>query len=123
MATPRINGYTLTSLEGEVPSYAHRVMAKERAGVDGYTYLRLGKRSEPFSLRSTTLCSSRSAARRRARDYESLAGSFVTVDMPSGEDFGTVMCLSVSTQVRDVLLATDGSSALVYATWQLQRAR
>jgi len=118
----RIAGYGMDQWQGQVPGYRESVQTKERAGVDGYTFIRQGRRSAPFSIRTVSLHSDIGAARSRARDFETLCGQLVTIEDPGGRSYGPVMVHDVSTQTRRVLYATDGSEAAVEATWQLQRA-
>ena len=117
----RINGYTMTTMEGEIPSYANRVESRERAGVDGYTHMRLGKRSETFSLKTSTLALTLASARSLAADYESLAATFAAIETTDGRHFGRVLVHRVQSTVRKLLLSTDGSTAIVDTTWTLQR--
>lgn len=119
----KIAGYTQSNWSGTVPPMANQVVARERAGTDGYTFVLQGKRSPQFQLQTTSLHADIATARTRCSDYESLIGTFVTLEDPAGRAFGKVMVLNITAQARRLLHSTDGSHAAVEATWSLQRGR
>ena len=118
-----IAGYTMVSWVGEVPPMANMVSARERAGTDGYTFVLSGKRSPVFTVRTRSTHASTSAARSRAGDYERLIGTFVTAEDQGGRPYGKLMVLGVTCRVLPLLNATDGSDAMIEASWTLQRGR
>lgn len=119
----KIGGYTLDQWQGQIPGWGNKVTTRERRGADGYTFVLDGKRSPVFEVRTVELVSSLSQARQREVDYAALEATFVVVEPPQGRSFSGVLVHKVFTEVQDVLLSTDGSSAKIMATWTMQRSR
>lgn len=119
----KINGYTVDWLNGTVPPMTNTIDVRERAGTDGYTFVRKGKRSPQFQVVVRDTLRSLSAARDRCTDFEALTGKFVTLEDPGGRSFSKVMVLGVTAQASPILFSTDGSAAIVNVTFTLQRGR
>jgi len=117
----KINTYTVDGWRGTVPALANTVTARDRAGTDGYTFVRAGKRSPPFTISTRETCSTISSARNRCADYEALINKFVILEDPSGRGYSRVMVLNVVPEARRLLVSTDGNAAVVSAEWSLQR--
>lgn len=117
----KVHTYTVDAWSGKVPALANTVEARDRAGTDGYTFVRRGKRSPQFAVSTRETRNGISAARDRCTDYESLIGRFITLEDPGGRSFSRVMVLGVTATASRILTSTDGNSALVTAEWTLQR--
>lgn len=120
---PKIGKYAFDQMTGAIPAWKNEVETRERPGTDGYTFILLGKRSQPFQLQTVTLVSGLATARQRQADYAALCGSFVALETAEGKGYSAVMVLDVSTEIAPLLRSSDGSNALVRATWTLQRNR
>jgi hypothetical protein len=122
MATPSIGAATFDGMTGDIPGWRNQVVSLERAGVDGYTYLLQGKRSQPFTLRTIKTSADATSAKTLADRYDTLCGTFVNVTEGNGRVYNKVLVLDVSHTVTRLALSTDGNTYLVAASWQLQRA-
>jgi hypothetical protein len=119
----KIGGYRMHQMAGAVPAWKNAVLTKARAGTDGYTFVKLGKRSNEFELKTVALVGNLSDARRRQRDYESLQGTFVRLETAQGQSYTGVLVHDVSCELDPLILSTDGSDARIMATWRLQRTQ
>ncbi len=118
----KIDTYTVDAWHGEIPAWRNEVRSRARPGTDGYTFVLQGKRSEAFEVKTTTLVSTIAVARQRETDYAALCGTFVVVEPPAGNPL-TVVVLDVATHASRLLRSTDGSYAMVQATWKFQRTQ
>jgi len=119
--TPKISIYEFDAMAGEVPSWGNDIQTKARPGVDGYTFVFLGKRSRQFQLRTRSTADGRSDAEDRAEQYEAMRGEFVTVREPGGRETMSIMVMDVATQLKPLAVCTDGNSWLIETAWTMQR--
>ena len=121
MAQPRLGTFLFLGATGDIPAWAYQTETRERAGVDGYTFVRLGKRSQPFQWRTRTTATSLAAAQSLAEAYDNLSGQFVSLRDGAGRTYGRVYVHSVKTAVAVLGLSTDGGTHMITADWTLQR--
>lgn len=117
----RIGPYSVDTFRGNVPAWKKDITVTDRAGTDGYTFVKRGLRSAQFQVVTKSFQSSMSAARQRADDYQRLCGSFVTLEDASGREFSRIMVLDCVPDVRPLLASTSGDDAMVETTWTLIR--
>jgi hypothetical protein len=120
--TPKISTYDMDGWTGQVPSWKPEIQPHERAGVDGYTLVQLGKRSAPFEIKTRKTTTGQAAANALAAQYEALTSRIITIREPGGRSHSRIVVLDCTPRCVPLAFSTDGGTYLVEATWRLHRA-
>lgn len=129
MATNKIEDRLFISLMGEFVLPSEDIEVTLRPGIDGLTFVRLGKRGHPFRIHSVVDAESYSQAQSEMEAYYALVGANPVGCIKNDFDFEAafsmrfevinVMPLSIRKQFAAVGGLRPPSEAIVEAEWEL----
>jgi hypothetical protein len=116
----KIGNYEFVAMDGSIGGYGNLVEEKSRPGIDGHDFRKLGKRGHRFTQNTKSTFNSETEAHSAADDYADMFGEITNIEK-NGYSVPKVIVLNVSTDIKKLGMATDGSTHMVFATWELQR--
>jgi hypothetical protein len=117
----KIQSYEFVSMPDPIGGYGVLIEDESRPGIDGHTFRDLGRRGERFQFRTISTHNTQSLAKSATEYYEKLKGSFVIIQIATGDQYSKILVHNVRNKIRKIGASTDGSEYIVESTWDLQR--
>jgi hypothetical protein len=116
----KIGSYSFISMKGSIGSYGYQVQMRDRPGVHGHNFRKLGMRGSEFSISTKQTFKTEGNAKQAISDYGKLRGTFTNLVDSSGKSY-PVMVLDVLCSSQQIGMCTNGDEYLVSADWRFIR--